>query len=175
MGKYFDELKRSMEYLADFNSTIFIGQAVECPGTALYNTIKDVDIDKRFEFPVTENLQQGIGLGLSLNGFVPISIFPRLDFLICSCDQLVNHLDKLPLYSTYKPHLIIRSAVGSREPLDPQHQHRNDYTEALQKMCQTINIIKLNEPDEIFPAYKKAYLERGVHLLIEIADYYNSK
>ena len=29
--KYFDELKRSMEYLAKNKKTIFIGQAVEVP------------------------------------------------------------------------------------------------------------------------------------------------
>ena len=37
--KYFDELKRSMEYLAGDTATVFLGQAVAYAGTAMSNTI----------------------------------------------------------------------------------------------------------------------------------------
>ena len=40
--KYFDELKKSMEYLGSKKDTIFIGQAVEVPGTAMSNTLKNI-------------------------------------------------------------------------------------------------------------------------------------
>jgi len=40
--KYFDELKRSMNFLGGKKDTIFIGQAVEVPGTAMSNTLKDI-------------------------------------------------------------------------------------------------------------------------------------
>ena len=40
--KYFDELKKSMSYLAKTKKTIFIGQAVEYPGTAITNTLKEI-------------------------------------------------------------------------------------------------------------------------------------
>ena len=39
---YFTELKKSMEYLAENPKTIFLGQAVAVPGTAMSNTLKDV-------------------------------------------------------------------------------------------------------------------------------------
>ena len=35
MGKYKDELKKAMELLASHPKTIFLGQAVEYPGTAM--------------------------------------------------------------------------------------------------------------------------------------------
>ena len=41
--KYFDELKRSMEYLGEKKDTLFVGQAVEVPGTAMSNTLKNID------------------------------------------------------------------------------------------------------------------------------------
>ena len=41
--KYFDEIKRSMEYLAKNKNTIFLGQAVSVPGTAMFNTLKDIN------------------------------------------------------------------------------------------------------------------------------------
>ena len=39
---YFDELKRSMEWLSEQEDTIFLGQAVAVPGTAMSNTLKDI-------------------------------------------------------------------------------------------------------------------------------------
>ena len=44
--KYFDELKKSMNYLAVSEKTIFIGQAVEVPGTAITNTLKVINPKK---------------------------------------------------------------------------------------------------------------------------------
>ena len=42
--KYFEELKKSMNYLAENKKTIFIGQAVEVPGTAMSNTLEDIKL-----------------------------------------------------------------------------------------------------------------------------------
>ena len=42
---YFTELKKSMDYLGRSSKTIFLGQAVTYPGTAMSNTF--VDIDKK--------------------------------------------------------------------------------------------------------------------------------
>ena len=61
--KYFDELKRSMNYLAENNKTVFIGQAVEVPGTAMSNTLKDINSNKLIELPVAEEMQMGITIG----------------------------------------------------------------------------------------------------------------
>ena len=52
--KYFDELKRTMDWLGAKDNTIFIGQAVEVPGTAMFNTLKDINSSKRIELPVFE-------------------------------------------------------------------------------------------------------------------------
>ena len=50
--KYFDELRRSMEFLGNKNDTIFIGQAVEVPGTAMSNTLTNISKNKLLELPV---------------------------------------------------------------------------------------------------------------------------
>ena len=62
--KYFDELKRSMEYLASDSRTIFIGQAVAVPGTAMSNTLTDIASEKLIELPVAEEMQMGMSLGM---------------------------------------------------------------------------------------------------------------
>lgn len=177
--RYFDELKRSMNFLAQDSRTVFIGQAVAAPGTAMTNTLKDVPRDKLIELPVAEEMQMGMTTGLALTGAVPISIFPRWNFLMCAMSQLINHLDKLDVMSNsrYKAKCIIRTGIGSQRPLHPQHQHIGDYTEALRLMCSTIEVIRLDEPSDVFSAYEKALLREDGRstLIVEYGDYYNEK
>lgn len=175
--KYFDELKRSMDYLATKEDTVFVGQAVEYAGTAMTNTLKDVDRSKLQEMPVDEDMQAGIVNGLALKGYVPISIFPRWNFLLLATNQVINHLDKFPMISDYETKVIIRTGIGSQRPLHPQYQHIGDYTEAFQKMLTNIDVVRLDEPEQIFEAYQKAYeREDGKStILVEWGDYYNEK
>ena len=168
-----------MEFLARDEKTIFLGQAVACPGTAMSNTLKNVSREKLLELPVTEEMQMGMSTGMALTGLVPVSIYPRWNFLLLSVNQIVNHLDKLPIVSNggYKPKVIIRTGIGSERPLHPQHQHIGDFTEAFRLMCKTIEVIRLDETADIFPAYKKA-LEREdgrSTIIVEYGDYYNEK
>jgi len=177
--KYFDELQKSMEFLGKDSKSIFIGQAVEVPGTAMSNTLKNIDKSKLIELPVAEEMQMGMTVGLALNGNIPISIFPRWNFLLYAINQLINHLDKVNVMSNngFKAKAIIRTGIGSQRPLHPQYQHIGDFTEAIRKMCTTIDVIKLNEPEDIFPSYKKALIrEDGKStVLVEYGDYYNEK
>ena len=179
MGHYFDELKRSMEYLGSKHDTIFIGQAVEYKGTAMTNTLKEIDKSKLREMPVNEDMQLGVTNGLAVAGLVPITIFPRWNFLVLASNQLINHLDKFPLFShnEYIPKVIIRVGIGSERPLHPQGQHVGDYTEAYRKMLINIEVIRLEEPEDIFAAYHKAYhrTDGKNTILVEYGDYYSEK
>jgi pyruvate/2-oxoglutarate/acetoin dehydrogenase E1 component len=177
MGTYMSELTRSMEYLGQFDNTCFIGQAVEVAGTAMRNTLLSVPQTKLMEMPVEEDFQMGISIGLALTGFVPISIFPRWNFMLLATNQIVNHLDKLKeLTQTNNPgKVIIRTGIGSIHPLHPGPQHTGDFTDAFRLMCPNLNVVRLDRPDMIFEEYKKAYeREDGMSsLLIEWSDKYN--
>ena len=155
--KYFDELKKSMTWLGLQPDTIFIGQAVEYPGTAITNTLVDVNRQKLIEMPVTEDMQLGISFGMSLNGTVPISIFPRWNFLLLAANQLINHIDKVNEMSNYKSKIIIRTSIGSQRPLHPQHQHIDDFTDGFKLLCKNVDIIRLDEPEQIYDAFQHAY------------------
>ncbi len=176
---YFEQLKRSMEWLAEDPRTVFIGQAVEVPGTAMSNTVKDIPLERRIELPVAEEMQMGMTIGLALQGQIPVSIYPRWNFLLLAVNQLVNHLDKLSVMSNGRIHAkaIIRTGIGSVRPLHPQHQHIGDFTEAFRLMCSTVEVIRVDEPDQIFPAYQKALLRDDGRstLIVEWGDYYNEK
>ena len=177
--KYLDNLIKSMEWLAKKENTLFIGQSVKYSGNSIYNTLKTVDDKKKIEMPVFEDLQMGLSIGMALEGYVPITCYPRFDFLILACNQLINHLDKIRYMSGNKmqPRVIIRTSIGSKNPLNGGVQHTQNYTEIFKKICTEIDVIMLNEAEEIFPAFKYAYQRKDSKssLIIEHGDYYNEK
>lgn len=138
-----DQLKDAMTWLGEQKDVLFIGQGVGCLGTRLSASFDGVPKEKRIEFPVAEQLQLGVAIGLALENYVPVSVFPRINFLLCAMDQLVNHLDKLPVYSGYRPKVIIRTAVGSKRPLDAGPQHTGDYTVAIESILDRVKVRRL--------------------------------
>lgn len=177
--KYFDELKKAMSLLAAHPDTVFIGQAVKYHGTGLYDSLVHLPDNKKIEFPVAEYLQCGIVNGMAIEGMIPVSIFPRWNFMLMGTDQIVNHLDKFLSMSRGKccPKVIIRVAVGSERPVDPQDQHKGNFSVAFRSMCKTIDIIELNEPEDIVPAYEKALnrTDGKSTILVEFSDFSKEK
>ena len=92
---------------------------------------------------------------------------------------MVNHLDKVQIMSSdgYKTKAIIRTGIGSERPLYPQSQHVGDFTSAIRMMCSTVDVIRLEEPSDIFPAYQKALMREDGRstILIEYGDFYSEK
>lgn len=164
-----------MELLSRDNRVLFLGQTVAYPGSMIFETLKNVPKSKRIELPVMEDTQMGMSIGLSLEGFIPVSIYPRMDFLILAMNQLVNHLDKIERISNgqFKPKIIIRTIIGSTKPFYPGIQHCSDYTDALKLILKNIKVIKLINSNDIITAYRKALeIDKSI-LLIEVADLYD--
>ena len=176
---YFQALSDAMTWLAEQGDTVFLGQAVEVPGTAMSNTLQQVDKVKLIEMPVAEEMQMGVSIGLAMAGTVPVSIFPRWNFLLLAVNQLVNHLDRMPKISNggFSPKVIIRTSVGAERPLHPQHQHVGDFTDPFKAMLENIEVIRLQESEQIVNSYKKAYEREDGRstILVEYGDYYNEK
>ena len=172
--EYLDNTKKAMTWLGEQENTIFLGQTVEYPGSPMYNSLDGVPKSKKLEMPVFEDTQMGISIGLSLNEFVPITIFPRIDFLICAINQLINHLDKIEEMSKgiFKPKVIIRTIIGSKKPLNPGLQHSQDHTELLKCGVKNVDIIKLEKEQDIFNSYKRALESDKSTILIEIRENY---
>lgn len=133
----------AMNWLAEQPDTIFIGQNICYPSHKLYNSVKDIPANKKIEMPVTEELQMGISIGLALEGYYVISIYPRMDFLLLAMNQLINHLDKIDYLTQGNVKnlpILIRTTIGSKEPLNAGMQHTQDLRKALDCMATTINI-----------------------------------
>ena len=176
--KYTEEIVKAMSMLADNPKTIFIGQAVEYEGTGLYDSLSHLPKNKRMELPVAEYLQSGLANGMAIEGLIPVSTYPRWNFLLMGTDQIINHLDKFKSMSNGKltPKVIIRVAVGSEQPVDPQCQHKGNFSEAFRRMTHNTEIIELARAEQIVPAYRRALNRKdGVNtILVEFADYCKS-
>lgn len=173
---YYEALTEAMTMLGQHPRSIFLGQAVAEKGTGMTGTFTKVPRDKLREMPVMENAQLGMCTGLALGGFLPISMFPRINFLLCAVDQLVLHLDALPLYSHggYKPKVIIRTAIATPVPLDPGPQHLGDYTDALQQMLKTVKVVKLERKEDIIREYDCAMNCDHSTILVEKVEMYGT-
>lgn len=177
MSTYKDELTKAMEYIGNKENSIFVGQAVAYEGTGMSSTLNNVPRSKLIELPVEEEFQMGMSIGMSINGLIPICIFPRWNFLLLSVNQIVNHLDKIKELTGATPvnKVIIRTAIGSEVPMHPGPQHVGDFTEAFKLLCKNISIHKLDHKNDIFEIYKNAFERKdGVSsLIIELSDNYS--
>jgi pyruvate/2-oxoglutarate/acetoin dehydrogenase E1 component len=176
---YLEQIVKSMEYLAKDKRTIFIGQSVSYSGNSIYNTLRTIPNSKKIETPVFEDAQMGLSTGLAIEGFIPITCYPRFDFLILAFNQLINHLDKIKQMSKgqIKLKVIIRVAVGSKKPLNAGPQHTQNYSKFLKKILNEIELIELKRAKEIFPIYKKICKEKinKSYILVEYSDLYETK
>lgn len=171
---YLEQLTEAMTWLGEQPDTLFLGQQVLYPGNAIYTTLAGVPDAKKVELPVAEDMQLGMTIGLALDGYVPVSIFPRMDFLMLAMNQLANHLDKIRQMShgEFNPKVIIRTAIGATTPLYPGPQHCSDYTEGLDAMLSNVSVVKMTDAADILPSYLGAYASQTSRILVEVADLY---
>jgi pyruvate/2-oxoglutarate/acetoin dehydrogenase E1 component len=174
LQNYHSELCRAMGWLAKQPNVFFIGQGVGGPGTSMSDTLVDVPPSLRVEFPVAEEMQVGLCVGASLRGFTPVCILPRWNFALRAADQLINHMDRLPIYSAggYRPKVLIRVAAPSTRPFNPGPQHDDDFTDVFLRMCRTVRFYRLDRAETIFDSYRHALQHEDSSILIEYTDQY---
>lgn len=162
-------LNDAMLLLAAQPNAIFLGQGVASDGVSMHEDYAGIPMTQRIELPVVEELQMGMGIGLSLMGFLPILQYPRMDFLLRAMDQLCLHLDKLDQMSRgqFKPKVIVRTRVGSKHPLNAGPQHTNNFSAAFQMMLTSIVVDEITRPEDIMSAYGAAIRRSGSTIVVE--------
>lgn len=153
--EYQKEIVRSMNLLASEPKVLFLGQNLLNAGCPMFNSLLSTPGNRIIEMPIIEDTQMGISIGLSLEGCIPVSCYPRIDFMMCAINQLVNHLDKVESMSRgeFKPGIIIRTQIGNKKPLNPGEQHSGDYTTGLKKILKNILVLKLNDSEQVKQGY----------------------
>ncbi len=159
-----------MHLLATQPRSIFLGQGIAYDGVATFRDLDGIPMSQRLELPVAEELQTGIAIGLAIQGFLPISVHPRMDFLLRAADQLVNHLDKMAMMSNgqFSPKIIIRTKVGTKTPLDAGPQHTQNHSSAFRLMFTNVVVETIDTIDQIMPAYEAALNRQQSTLIVEM-------
>ena len=171
---YKETLWDEMKKLAENPKVIFLGQQVGAED--FYGTLTGIPVERRKEMPVAEELQMGMSIGFSLEGYIPVSIYQRMDFLPRAADQIVNHLDLLKTLSEgkFNPKVIIRTTVGVSGPLDIGLQHKKDLVDGFKALVH-FPVIRVTTIKEIRDAYKLARKCEGPIMIVEMQDLYNER
>lgn len=174
VSEYLREVQRGVDLLAIQPDVVFLGQSVKYQGHAISRTLKTVPDNLKLELPVFEETQMGMSIGLALAGFLPVSVYPRMNFLLLAMNQLVNHLDKIPQMSRgeWKPKVIIKTLVGADHPLDPGPQHKGNFADQVQGMLDWVRVEVLYHPDEVYQGYERALRRVQSTVLVEFGDKY---
>mgnify|MGYP001616049263 FL=1 len=158
MSAFTDACTAAMLELARDPRVIFLGQNVCYPGHTIYDTLRGIPDDRKIELPVFEDTQMGISTGLALAGFVPVTCYPRIYFLLMAMNKLVLHLDKLGKMSQgqLQPKVIVRTMLGANYPLDPGPQHNGNYVHSLRQMLTYTPVMVAATPEAVPGVYRQA-------------------
>lgn len=170
MNKYLTTINEELIKLSALDNTILIGQQVGV--TDFYGLLRNVDIHKRIEFPVAEELQLGLSIGLALEGFYPISIFQRQDFLFRAMDSLCNHLNLIKDLSKglFNPKILILTTIGKK---NSGLQHNKDITKGLKVLLKNIKIFNPKTPKAIRDSFKKIKQYNSSSIIIFYQELFN--
>jgi len=178
---YLEHIQKGRDLLASDPNYIIVGQAMAFKGHAISRQVDKYPKHKLLEFPVAEEFQAGFCIGLAIEGYMPISCYPRCNFAILAANQIVNHLDKWELMTGQKLKVIIKMVVGSESPMDPGHQHKANYANAFDSMCDNIRVFDLTtenyhisegEYDLVEEVYVKAHESDESCIIIEDGNLY---
>ena len=158
LSPYKGSLINAMTYLGNKDNTIFIGQQIVYAGNPMSTTLINVSKDKMIEVPVMEETQMGMSLGMAMTGKTVISFYPRWDFIVSAANQLINHVDKYELMTGKKANILIR--------------HKGNYINEFKSLCPNITFHDLKDHSIIENKYKEAYIQGGVHVLVEYSELY---
>jgi pyruvate/2-oxoglutarate/acetoin dehydrogenase E1 component len=113
-----EAIKDAQYQLMKKHPEIFLIGVGICDPNAVYKTIdgflEEFGEDRIIEGPIAEQMLTGFCFGASANKYRPILIHHRMDFILLSLDQIINHMAKYPYMfgGQQRFPLVIRSVVG---------------------------------------------------------------
>lgn len=125
--QYCDGILAAFEYVMKRDpKCLAIGQGLWSPwyvGRSMDGLDKKFGVERVIDTPVSEQATTGIAIGAALNGYRPIVIHPRMDFMILATDQIVNQAAKWRhmLGGGRSPSVVIRGIVNRGGEQGAQH------------------------------------------------------
>lgn len=158
---YAQALREALQQALQRDSRVFVmGEGVDDPGGIFGSTLNlHKEFGERvFDVPIAENALTGFATGAALTGMRPVLVHMRMDFVLLSLDQILNHAAKLCYMSDGQAcvPLVIRCIIGRGWGSAAQH------SQALHALFLHMPGLKI-----AMPAF--AYDAKGL-LLASIAD-----
>lgn len=125
--QYCEGILAGFEYVMEQDpKCLTIGQGLWSPwyvGRSMDGLDKKFGVDRVIDTPVSEQATTGIAVGAALNGYRPIVIHPRMDFMILATDQIVNQAAKWHhmLGGGRSPSMVVRGIVNRGGEQGAQH------------------------------------------------------
>lgn len=172
MATYKETITDEMTWLGQQDEVVFLGQGITC-GDRFYGTLDGVPKNKCIEFPIAENLMMGSAIGLALEGYRPVVLFQRMDFMLIAADQIINHLALMPGMSgnQFTLPVIIRACIGSQDKkFDVGIQHNKNFCNVFGDFLDTFEYGPQFTYKDIFKEYKNKPF-----MIVEEKDEYNGQ
>lgn len=162
LTSYREAIREALSQALELDPKVFVmGEGVDDPGGVFGTTLnlhKDFGRNRVFDLPIAENTFTGIAVGAAISGMRPVLVHMRMDFMLLTMDQIVNHAAKWHYMfgGRQKVPLVIRSIIGRGWGSAAQH------SQSLQGLFMHVPGLKLVMPSN-------AYDAKGL-LLTSIAD-----
>jgi len=169
-----EQITLAMQHLAKKKKVVFLGENIINSGR-IYGTLDKVSTRKCIEMPVAENLIAGTAIGLALEGYHPVCIFQRMDFMLIAADQIINHACLIPKMSGDSVVLpIIFRTIKAKLSSDfwVGHQHSKDLTHVFRPYMPVYEVPKYATPTT---AYEQAYKLNKPVLVVEDYKHYGKE
>ncbi|MBF0274818.1 MAG: alpha-ketoacid dehydrogenase subunit beta [Nitrospinae bacterium] len=124
---YREALLEAQDQLLANDSKVFVyGEGVDDAGSIFGSTKglhEKYGIKRVFDTPLSESALTGVAVGAALAGMRPILVHMRMDFLLLTLDQIINHaaIWHYSFSGQIKVPVIIRCIVGRGWGSGPQH------------------------------------------------------
>lgn len=124
---YADAIRGGFEYAMERDPKCFaIGQGLWSPwyvGNSMRDLDKKFGKERVIDTPVSELATTGAAVGAALNGYHPIVVHPRMDFMVLAADQIINQAAKWRhmLGGKISPTVTIRGIVNRGGEQGAQH------------------------------------------------------
>jgi len=149
---YNNAIREAQKQMMEKDNSIFIfGEGVD-DATGVFGTSLDLakyfGEERVFDVPLAENCISGIAIGAGIAGMKPIMVHQRVDFLLLSMDQIINHAAKwrYMLGGNGNVPIVIRSIIGRGWGEACQH------TQSLQAFFMHVPGLKVVMPSNPYDA-----------------------
>jgi len=159
---YKEAIREAQAQALEVDPRVFImGEGVNDPDGIFGTTLglhQKFGNERVFDLPLAENGFTGVAVGAAIAGMRPIVVHMRMDFLLLSADQIINHAAKWRYMFGGKQHvpLTVRTVIGRGWGSAAQHS-------------QSLQALFLHAPGLKLVMPSNAYDAKGL-LLASIAD-----